>query len=287
MKFYGIDSNYPKKCHKCEQIVDGNCKTFNNHVRWCNNPKKLKGKKVIAKCLCGIEYETNASRPQKFCSMKCVMSQESIRNNISMGRKKFLAENPEKHPWKNSEKFRSHPCELLKSRMRESGIPFVEEFQPLDGRGYSVDIALPGTNLAIEVNGNQHYGTDGKLKPYYQERHNILETNGWKVIEVHFSYCYSSDWVDSFLEAIVKDNDVSAFISLPPRFKQRREKKVSEAKQTCPTIIERLREMDKTSFGWVVRASKELGICTTHIRRLVLKHMPEQPRFERKAVTKA
>ena len=49
----------------------------------------------------------------------------------------------------------------------------------------NIDIAFPDIKLGIEINGNQHYNSDGTLKDYYQERHNLIEEAGWKLLEVH------------------------------------------------------------------------------------------------------
>lgn len=69
-------------------------------------------------------------------------------------------------------------------------IEFVEEYSPFNDYHYSIDIAFPDLKLGIEVNGNQHYNKNGELKSYYQERHNIFESRGWKILEVHYSKCY-------------------------------------------------------------------------------------------------
>ena len=56
---------------------------------------------------------------------------------------------------------------------------------------------MPDKMIAIEINGNQHYERDGTLKPYYQERHNLLESKGWIVYEIHYSSCFNLEkWVD-------------------------------------------------------------------------------------------
>jgi len=108
--------------------------------------------------------------------------------NLSIIRKKFLSENPEKHPWKNNKKFISKPCEILKEKLRKNNINLLEEFNPeIEGRHFSCDIYLPNENLIIEVNGNQNYDEIGKLKPYYQERHDLLLNKGFKVCELHYS----------------------------------------------------------------------------------------------------
>ena len=66
-----------------------------------------------------------------------------------------------------------------------------------------MDIAIPEKKIVIEVNGNQHYDSDGSLKPYYQERHDLIENVGWNVMEVHYKDCYTRDRLEEILRCIV------------------------------------------------------------------------------------
>jgi very-short-patch-repair endonuclease len=120
------------------------------------------------------------------------------KKKLSEGRKKWLKENPDKHPWRSHNKFKSKPCEKAKEFLRSLGISFIEEFDPqIEGRNFSIDIAMPEKKIAIEINGNQHYEKTGELKPYYKEREMLLESNGWIVYEIHYSACFKLEkWVD-------------------------------------------------------------------------------------------
>jgi very-short-patch-repair endonuclease len=138
----------------------------------------------------------------KYCSIKCGKIQHSKpeRNQkISISRKKFLTANPDKHPWKKSSKFDSAPCNALKNYLNSKGIKFVSEWQPLEERFFSIDIAFPDIKFGIEVNGNQHYNKDGTLTEYYQTRHDIIEDYGWRILELHYSSCYNIELLDSIL----------------------------------------------------------------------------------------
>ncbi len=105
---------------------------------------------------------------------------------MSKIRKEWCAANPEKHSWKRSGKFKSAPCEKLKEWLKLKSFIFVEEFTPElpEKRYFSIDIAFPEKMVGIEVNGNQHYQPNGQLKPYYQDRHDLIEAAGWKPIIV-------------------------------------------------------------------------------------------------------
>lgn len=133
---------------------------------------------------------------------------EIEKQNMSIIRKKWLAENPDKHPWKNKKHNYSKPCEYVKKILNENNISFIEEYDPkIKGHYFSLDIAFPDIKFAIEVNGNQHYNKDGNLAEYYLNRHNILEENGWKILELHYSKCY-----DFNISILSKINDINDFI---------------------------------------------------------------------------
>jgi hypothetical protein len=123
---------------------------------------------------------------------------EETKRKISEKRKEWMKNNPEKHPWRNKNRLKSEPCERAKEFLTKLGIPFISEFQPeIEDRYFSVDIAMPDKMIALEVNGNQHYERDGRLKPYYQERHNLLKLAGWNVFEIHYSACFNLEkWAD-------------------------------------------------------------------------------------------
>ena len=128
---------------------------------------------------------------------------EDTKSKISDKRKEWLKNNPDKHPWRNKDKHKSQPCESVKNFLRELNVNFVEEYMPnVEGRSFSIDIALPDKLIALEINGNQHYEKIGILKPYYQERHNLLESVGWTVYEIHYSACFKlSEW-SSFVDRL-------------------------------------------------------------------------------------
>ena len=76
------------------------------------------------------------------------------RQNISLKLREYYKKNPDKHPWRNNEKFKSVPCEKLKDWLRSKNINFVEEFQPqIKNRNFSIDIAFPDKLVGLEING--------------------------------------------------------------------------------------------------------------------------------------
>jgi len=131
---------------------------------------------------------------------------EETRHKISESRKKYLART-KKHAWQNkSSAHGSIPCDKAKSLLKELSIPFIEEYQPLrhKGRFFSVDIAFPDKMVMVEINGRQHYESDGSLKPYYQDRHDLIEAEGWKVYEIPYHRAFN---VESMTDLFFKIRD--------------------------------------------------------------------------------
>lgn len=143
---------------------------------------------------------------------------EKSKRLIGEKRKQWLLNNPDKHPWKNNKKFHSKPCENFKDFLKKANISFSEEHDPLiDGRFFSIDIAFPDKMIAFEINGNQHYERNGSLKPYYQDRHDILEKNGWTVYEIHYKSCFNEDIILDFVKKVQESDKKIEFDYLLPK----------------------------------------------------------------------
>jgi len=137
---------------------------------------------------------------------------EETKMLMSKKRKEWLKQNPDKHPWRNKDKFQSVPCQQVKEFLREKNISFVEEFDPnIPDRFFSIDIALPDKKIALEINGNQHYHKNGSLQPYYQTRHDLLVSHGWTVYELHYSTCFNILKLDNLLDTLLTSVSVNSF----------------------------------------------------------------------------
>lgn len=118
---------------------------------------------------------------------------EESKHKISIARKKYLSGNG-LHRWHNKSKHHtSWLCEEIKKELKMKGVIFTEEFMPLkdSGRFFSLDIAIPDRKVAFEINGRQHYDAKCNLLPYYQDRHKLIESAGWKVYEIPYDKNYS------------------------------------------------------------------------------------------------
>lgn len=163
---------------------------------------------------CGRSTMNRLFNELKISSKKSIKHKhtEESKRKLSEIRKKYLEENPDKHPWRSKNKHQSIPCSKVKDFLKNMKISFIEEYQPnIDGRFFSIDIALPDKKIALEINGNQHYERDGSLKTYYQERHDLLEKNGWNVFEIHYSSCFNINKWTSFINTISNSSTVEEF----------------------------------------------------------------------------
>lgn len=125
---------------------------------------------------------------------------DEIKKELSIWRKNYINKNRIK--WVGND---SIPSLKFKSILRENNINFVEEFIPLEDRYFRIDISFPDKKIGIEINGEQHYERDGKLKKYYQDRHDLIEDSGWKLYEISHHLIYKEDFISELIEELKND----------------------------------------------------------------------------------
>jgi very-short-patch-repair endonuclease len=188
-------------CKHCNLEFDLSLRKKASHISWCEkNPnRKRREVKKCAKC-------DKDAKPRSLYCKECGGLQThtpETKKIQSEKRKAWLKANPEKHVWKRHSKFKSVPCEKLKEFILSKNVKFLPEFTPLIDRSFAVDVAFPEKMVCLEINGNQHYDATGKLKPYYQEKHDLITAAGWKVLEIHYSLCFNTEYISSLLDTIV------------------------------------------------------------------------------------
>jgi hypothetical protein len=220
---------------------------------------------------------------------------ELARERMSASRKAWLTNNPEKHPWKRSSKFNSEPCQKLKDALQARSIDFHEEFAPLEDRFFSLDIAFPALKVGIEVNGEQHYNRSGSLKPYYQQRHELIESAGWKLYEVHYSICYDQKRLCSIVDSIVETHDLSGVdLTFEVRSKVASTKKFptrrayAETQRLPPETLllwrEAIDSVDTMKLGFIGKIAKKMDCSHTHVRRVLNTYFSEIATYKRKSL---
>ena len=251
-------------------------KIHDSGVCWTNLPLSVN---VSLAVLNRHKYEGKL-RQQKF---KLVHTDET-KKRMSESKKELARRSPQTHGW-NVNKNRSVPCERLKSFLSEAGLEFIAEYRPIEDRMYSIDIAFPDVKVGVEINGNQHYEPDGRLKPYYQERHDLIVAEGWNLIEIHFSLVYDAEIVDDLvkrLKSFTPDPvNYPFYIKNRQKYKdfwdERRSKRIQELKNTSELYREKITNsgIDLTKFGWVQKISDLLGVKHQHVNRIMKKMLPD------------
>lgn len=223
-----------------------------------------------------------------------VIHTEAAKKKMSDSRKAWLAANPDKHPWKRNSKFESEPCQKLKRALKERSIEFLEEFTPLDERFFSIDISIPALKVGIEVNGEQHYNRDGSLKTYYRERHELIESAGWKLYEIHYSLCFDETKIEQIVNSLILDHDLQR-VDLTFEFKKKskqnlqkfptRQAYADSQKLSQDTLLQwktAINAVDITKFGFIGKIAKQMNCSHTHVRRILNKYFPDIQTFKRK-----
>jgi hypothetical protein len=221
LKHYSIEIySYMVVCKICNVELKTE-KSLPNHVSAIHNITTLDyyiqyENIVVPVCKCGKSCKIRKGLVfMKTCGEKKCIEKERQRKHtdetkltLSIKRKKWLKENKEKHPWKSSSKFVSAPCEYLKNILVQEGLVFISEYQPLEDRFYSLDIAFIDKGIGIEVNGNQHYTNNKELKDYYRERKRHIEEKGWVIYDIHYTKVYDPLFVKELIQVIKGAEDV-------------------------------------------------------------------------------
>ena len=230
MSFMKLITKDKIKCDYCD-LETNNRLSFTSHINSCeivkNNLDKIieeyKSGKSIRNIV--VDYKISRNLILRIFNKKSISIRskgESLRGKrrphteenkkkMSELKKTFYKNNPDKHPWKKSSKFKSKPCENFKKIVEELNIFYIEEMTPSNERLFSIDIALPQYKIAIEINGNQHYNKDGKLKDYYQQRHDFIKNLGWTIHEIHYSICFDDEFIKNTIQKMISGKKLFEF----------------------------------------------------------------------------
>ena len=184
---------------------------------------------------------------------------------LSAMKKEYYRNNPDKHPWRNSSKFISKPCENFKRVIEEMKILYVPEMRISEERFFSIDIAFPQYKIGIEINGNQHYESDGSLKKYYKDRHDYITGLGWQLHQIHYSLCFNESVIKNILEQVV--NNCSELIHDFDYNKFLLEKLNRKINKKKPKLCAGGKQIFKTSKRCSVCAKKETSFKCRKVER--------------------
>ena len=123
---------------------------------------------------------------------------EETKKLLSEKRKAYLAEH--KHNWSRYSNKESLPEQKFRELLEKSNLKLKQYYIPPDSnRFYEIDFAHVESKIGFEINGNQHYNSDGTLKDYYKERQQHFINLGWKIVEIHYSLCFKEEVISSII----------------------------------------------------------------------------------------
>jgi very-short-patch-repair endonuclease len=192
------------KCEYCSKEYKGKYRTSNernlrNHIIHCDkNPNRELYKckfcefetdnfSFLGSHTTNCEFNPNYDRNkkiQKINGMISIPHKESTKKKISIARKKFLKENPDKVPYLiNHSSNDSYPEKYFESVFENENIETLKKFRI---HTYELDFAIPDKKIDIEIDGEQHY-SDDKIVESDLKRNKYLEDRGWDVIRIRWS----------------------------------------------------------------------------------------------------
>jgi very-short-patch-repair endonuclease len=130
----------------------------------------------------GLQTFSEESRQKMSLASKGRKHSEESKQRMSRLRTEFLLANPDHHfcNYKSSKSERR-----FADRLTEWSINFIPQFNdPKWNRAFKADFYLLDYNCIIEVNGTFKY-RDGKLDQYYLDRSAIIESAGYKILNIN------------------------------------------------------------------------------------------------------
>lgn len=124
----------------------------------------------------------NRSEAAKIYPRKPLTEEHKL--NLSIARKKYLKENPDKVPYKlnHYSKGQSYPESYFEKWLSDNGISFISEQQVSI---YSIDFRIG--DIALEIDGEQHYVDERIVKSNFY-RDEYLKSIGIQTIRVRWSH---------------------------------------------------------------------------------------------------
>ena len=199
---------------------------------------------------------------------------------ISISRKKFLKENPDKVPYKLNHKHKeTYPEKYFGKILRG----FISQYL-IPGTLYCGDFVNPDNKLIIEIDGEQHY-VDAKMVKHDEKRYKKLTQLGWNVIRIRWrEYCKLNmeerkEVVHDLLEHSI---DPTQKITKYSEYKEGLEKEVKDKRiRERKEYLENRKKLilesgiDFGKFGWVKEVSKLFNISNNKGGNFIRKYMPE------------
>lgn len=141
-------------------------------------------------------------------SNKGKLHTEEQKQKISMGRKRYLEQHPDKVPYllNHHSKGDSYPEKYFKEVFDNENVEYKQNYYQ---SGYFLDFAWPDKKLYLEVDGEQHY-RDKRIIEHDKKRTQKLLDEGWTcLIRIRWSEykglneTQQKEFVKSFIEKLI------------------------------------------------------------------------------------
>ena len=234
-------------------------KQIGGHIIRCkNNPNKIIGNKLTGK---------NLTTDHK--------------NNVSIGRRKYLDENPDKIPYLlNHSSKKSWPEKFFEELIKNAGITGWVYNYP-NGR-YRYDFAFPELKIDIEIDGGTHQ-QENVIK-MDKERDEFSTNDGWRVLRIDARNLYDEDRRIIVLYEIIKflnDDRIFGLLECPKKIKKQslprgeKLKLINDEKYKLKVEQVRSSNINFLKFGWVQQVAEIVGITPQRINRWMKKYLPD------------
>lgn len=252
------------KCPYCNKIC-GNRGALIRHINSCyKNPNvEISNSRRLR-----LEQQYRKEHNIKFWKGKKLT--EEHKQKIREGYYRWM--NQHRDEFLNYSRGQSKACEHFKDILRKNNISFIEEYAPYwKERGFRLDIAFPNEKIGIEINGTQHYNSNGELNEESVEKQKFFEDRGWKIIQVYYqdSYKERPNCLNDILKLPIRDKnyiqkDFDIRLKKQEELlikKQQHLQKLIEIKNRYIELFEDLINnsgIDFSKFGWSGLAKKYL-----------------------------
>ena len=186
-KEFKSKSNYHSNKRLEKHIIHchSNPNRINYKCKYCDKEELTPAKIAshVSSCKLNSNYETIRLKRVENSKVGRPHSQET-KDKISIARKKYLMDNPDKVPYLlNHSRKESYPEKYFTEVFLKEEINVVKCYRV---SLYELDFSIPDRKIDIEIDGSQHY-LDKKIVESDKRRTEYLESNGWDIIRIDWA----------------------------------------------------------------------------------------------------
>lgn len=141
-------------------------------------------------------------------------------------------------------------------------------------RAYEMDFAIPELRIYFEVNGGQHYTSNGEFTKYHLERKEYIESFGWKQIDVDYSICFNENILKDLIFNALHKNYTYVENLNKNVINYRNFSKIELYKSIFEFIINT--NTDFTKRGWVSNVYKRFKDDCNKCGHIIIRGFPTQ-----------